>query len=448
MKKAYFVSIMLFLLAGAPVIGADFAYDVFSSVSHSNNIRQLPEVEQVNNNELEAGRIVNAGVQFAAANERNRTVAFDIDGRFSKNHYSLEDISDDDEKNLNASVLLDPVSSNFSLSLLDSIQQVKVDRTSVQTLNNLRDINTFAAIPSYYVNFSQSSRLNAELSYTSLNDKEDLSSRDTKGGTVGYERLLSSSTVLSLNVRAQETDYQDFDFLYTLEEAFIRINGDLGYTQYDLEIGQQRVYENDLEDDVTEDHSTRFSLIRNVNTFTSIRVNYSYGYDNLLNIDLGNELIQLSANDQSAYVDGLVKEEQVDIEFSYLSGELGIDFGLGGRAIKSETDLANNPGAVDEERIFVDIGLSNRFGLGVGSDNVVGYSLLFSHERNKFNLTGIDNSENLINLRLSYFNSSYWETFLEFTMRDADNDGSIENAGFDERRITLGIQISPMGRSG
>ncbi|GAB1257152.1 hypothetical protein NBRC116494_16540 [Aurantivibrio plasticivorans] len=418
-----------------------YGYSFFSSVGYSDNLAQLPVLG--GGQETESGTVTTAGVEFNFQSDPNVEFVTSIDGAYARNWYSLDELTSDDQRTLNLSGVYQPDDTNFRLGVFDSYLQVALDRESAQTVNNLRDINVFSVVPSYFILISPVSRINTEYRFSSIRDKEGVTSRDFDIFTLGYERQVNSYLSLLVNARKQNTELSDTDQEFKQEEGFVGISGRGGITNFVLEYGRQRILNDGGVNDAYQS-SARFSLIRQINSFSSLTAGYSQGFGDALTVDLDNTLVNVSANDQAGFSDGIVVEKALNFRYTYVKRNLLLDVNVGARTIKSDEDVQGNQGLFDEERTFFNFSLSDRFS-NTGGVSAFGYQVRYFYSEDEFNLTDQTQDTGSLALRLTYFASLNFETYIELNSRDAS--GEAANNNFDERGGRIGFVYTPLIRN-
>src|SRR5690606_16215121 len=179
----------------APAASAlEYNYELYSSAEFTDN------VSQDLGGSGPSGNILTGGVAFDARTDTSSELTADIAGDFARRHFSTSDLSAETRKFLDASLIYQPNSTNFSVAVLESLQQSQEDRRSLRTVNNLRDINIFSVVPSYFFDLTGRSRLRASYAWSTVDEELDLASRDVQTVTAGYEYRLTNLSNLSLNV--------------------------------------------------------------------------------------------------------------------------------------------------------------------------------------------------------------------------------------------------------
>lgn len=421
----------------------DFDYGLFTRVTHSDNLAQVSPDAGLTVEE-ESGNAATAGFDFELESNRNNSVAVSMSGGLSRTTYSLDSLSEDDEKRFEGSFIYRPENRNFQLALFDAYDQVEIDRLASQSVNNTRDVHTFAAIPSYFIRLSSISQLNMDYQYTKVDDRDGLSSSDEQAVTLGYEKQFLSDAAWSLNLRKANTEFEDFETEFDQEEVFVGFSSGSGFTLFDLQMGRQRtVSADDQDQDYSYQNALRFSVNRRINSFSSANLVFRQGFGDFLNVDLENSLVQISANDQAGIIDGIVKEKQLSLDYLYTNRSLNLNLSLGGRSLESDDDIIGNTSLIDEDRVFVILQVSDSLSDGFGFWSSVNYSFNYQYEKSTFNIDQVDREFSEVQLGLVFQNSQNIESFIEISSRNVVGVG--QGGDFDENRVSVGLRFSPRG---
>lgn len=420
----------------------DYNYSIFSSVEYTDNIRQVSEAGGTD----EAGQIYDAGLGFNLDTEANVLLAADVSGTFSKRYYSADELDAEDRKDLMASLLFQPSSNNFRLAVLESLQQVSADRRSVQTVNNLRDVNIVSVVPSYFFDLTPISRIRASANYSRIDEDEgdrtggafEDSSRDVRGATVGYQYQVSDLSNWSLNATRSNTEFTDTEQEYDQESVFFRWAYGGRLTDWSLDLGQQRIV--DAQD--ADEALVTFSIERQVNNNASLSMFYHQGYNDIVNDSVGNELIRIVPNRNAAFADELATEREFTLAYNYSRINFDAGVTLSTRNLESEESLTiGRP--VDEDEHGLRLSSGYRFRDENYNMSPYGLGLDYRHAREEFNLEGLENKINELRFRLDYFASQSLRVYLQLRSRNASGAGG--SGDNDEQSVTLGFSFSPRG---
>lgn len=437
-----------FLLLASGVVGAekvDIGYSFFSNYEYSDNVSQLAGNQGTVSIDPPSGSSLEYGLRFDLETEQTAVLAAKIDANVSRINYKINEsgteLDDDDRKNIQASVLFQPRTNNFRLSIIDSLRQEKSDRTNVQGVNNTTDVNVFSITPSYFFRLNERSRINVQYIYSDLDeDVEDAtqldSSKVSTTAELGYQRQVSNFLNWSLNANHVETEFKELNLEFDQDAIFLRIVKSGSLTNFSLDVGRQRAIDsNDVD---AYQNLIGFSLSRKINRTSDFTLLYRKGFSEAVNINVSNTLVQLQANNQSAFVDGIAREERLDVKYDYIKESFGLHFGLYGQDIKSEDELQNIE--LDDERILgYMLGIDYRF---FGNRCIVG--LDYVHEKTEFNLINQENEIDAVTLRIDNNLSKKWT--MSFSLGSRNTKGSQVQDGVEEKKAILGLEFFPKGR--
>ena len=417
----------------------EYSYTIFSSAQQSDNITQLSQRQiSVAADGEQKGTILNTGIQFGLGSEQSLALKGNLSGNISRTFYSIEELDPQTNKSLVASFQYEPRTSNFRLSGYNSIQQVPVDRTNNQTVNNIADISVYAIVPSYFIKVSATSELLTDFTYTKVDDEQTRNSREVKSTSLAYVHQLNSILSGSLNAVRTNTLFLNSDIEFDQDFLFFRLEKEKGITQFVFDIGSQKIVDTDLDSIV----AYSLSLSRRASANSKLVLSYSQGYSDPLETDVSNNVNQLGSSDQVAFVNGLVKEKGVSADFNYNVRYFEWQFKVFGGSLESE-DLIGNPGT-NEKHSGSALSGSYRFysrkndALSYGLSGGVGY------EKKEFIDLGLENTVKSANVRLNYFATQHLTAFFEILSRNADGSGPESN--LDEHRVSIGFEWTPRGR--
>jgi hypothetical protein len=420
---------------GIPSLYAlDYNYSLYSSAEYTNNIRQAMQ----ETGETVSGNILRGGLGFNLNTEANARLAADVAGNFAKVYYSASDLDAEDHKALDVSFLFQPRSNNFRLALLESLQQVAADRRSVRTVNNLRDVNILSVVPSYFIDLTPVSRIRAAYGYSAIDEEFDDSSRDVTSATVGYQYSVSNLSDWSLNISRSTTKFTDTGQAFDQETVFLRWTYTGVLTNWNLDVGQQRIVEGGNESETL----VTFSIARQVNNFSNVGLFYHQGYGDVVNTSVTNRLIQLVPNSDVVFADELAREKQVTLFYELDRGTLGGRLGLEARRLKSEESVAIG-GVVDEDRYALNLGMDYRFHDQSNGLSPYGVGAWYRYADEQFNLENENNRIHEAAIRFDYFATRSTRFYVELRSRDTAGTGPA--AGTDEHLAVVGFRFAPRG---
>ena len=442
--KLFVIVILLPFSNGIKAQDFQFDYSFFTRLGYSDNLVQLSPTPG-STVEEESGTSRSGGLNFSFNSARNNTLVANIEGEFSRTRFSTDELSSDNEKNFEASILYQPENRNFQLAILDTINQVELDRESSRSVNNVRDLHTFSVIPSYFVRMSPLSQINTDYRYTKTDDDDGLSSAVVNSATVGYQKQILSDVVWSINVRGTNTEFEDLDAEFDQEEVFLRLNGGGGRTLFDFQIGRQRAVNPDIEpENYSYQNAARLSINRQINSFSGLNLVVRQGFGDFLNVNLDNALVQISSNDQAGFIEGVVKEKQVTLDYSYNNRSLVFAGFIGTRSLEDDNEITSNSATIDEDENFLGFVVGDRILDPTSGRGALDYTFNYRYREIDFNLTDTEIKTNEAQIRLTYMNSEKLETFIELASRNVAGSGPGLRE-VDEGQVLIGLRFSPRG---
>src|SRR5690606_4399843 len=352
--------------------------------------------------------------------------------------FSTSDLSAETRKFLDASLIYQPNSTNFSVAVLESLQQSQEDRRSLRTVNNLRDINIFSVVPSYFFDLTGRSRLRASYAWSTVDEELDLASRDVQTVTAGYEYRLSNLSNLSLNVSRSDIEFDSQPLEYEQERAFLRWTYTGRLTVWNLDIGKQRTVDRPDSDEVL----TSFSWERSLSNISTAGFFLRTGYSDALDSAVSGRMLRLVPNSDVALTDDLVTEKQAGVFYEFDRGALGGRLSAEARRLESAEAIYNGGEWVDEERYIGTATANYRFSRG-NALSPFGISAMFQYMDEQFLEEDLTNEIGEARLRLNYFATRSTQFFFEVRARDASGTGPLSDT--DETAALVGVRLSPRG---
>lgn len=420
-------------LISQAALSLDYDYTLYSSAEYTDNIRQGGVGE-----DNISGNIYAGGIDFDAATDPSAVFAGDIAGNFEQLYYSEGGLDAESRKLLDASFLYQPKSNNFRLSVIESIQQVAADRLSVRTVDNLRDVNILAVVPSYHIDLTPISRIRASYSYATIDDELQRASRDVGTTTVGYEYSVSNRSDWSLNASRSDIRFSDGGPEYDQESAFVRWTYDGNLADWQLDLGRQRIAKVDDANETL----VNFSLIRQINRVSDLSASYHQGYSDVVNTRVGGRLTELVPNSDAVFADELAREKDLALIYRYTQGRLGASLGVDARRLETETAVAVGR-ELDEDRYGYTAALEYRFLDREYRRSRFGLRAAYRDYQEDFNLLDSKNQVGVASLRFNYTATRKVNFFLELLARDTSGTGP--EADTDENAFILGLEFSPRG---
>jgi hypothetical protein len=431
-KLAWSAAGLCGLLCASGVAALDYDYSLYSSAEYTDNIRQGAGL----GGEPPSGSVLEGGIDFDLATGPGTTFASEVSGDFSRRWYSEGGLEAEDRKSLDAILLYQPSSSNFSLAVLESLQQVAEDRRVVRSVNNTRDVNVFSVVPSYFFDLTSRSRIRTTYSYSRIDDELDLASREVNSLTGGYEYQISNLSALSLNVRRSDVEFTDIGNQYEQESAFIRWAYTGRLTNWALDLGQEHIVDQPDVDQVM----VNLSLDRQINSFSSLGLAYFQGFSDAVGSQVGGRLTALVPNSEAVFADDLASEKQLTLSYGLVRGHLEGRLALEARTLQSE-DIITIGRPVDEDRYRARLGLDYRFNSSNDDLSAFGIGASYRYTNEDFNLTQEFNEINEASLRLTYFATRSTNLFVE--LRSRNTAGTAPESDTDENAAIIGIRFSP-----
>ncbi|MCW8193273.1 hypothetical protein F6455_00545 [Proteobacteria bacterium 005FR1] len=416
----------------APVVGAlDYDYTLYSSAEYSDNIRQGGLGD-----DRPSGNILEGGIDFNVATSADTTFAADVEGDFSRRWYSVDGLDAEDRKFLDAGLLFQPDSSNFRLAVLESLRQVAENRRLARAVNNIRDVNVFSVVPSYFVDLTSRSRIRGTYSYSRIDEELDLATREVNTATVGYEYKVSNLSNVSLNVSQSDIEFTDRGTQYDQESGFFRWTYLGRLTNWALDLGQQRIVGFDDAQEVL----VNFSLDRQVSRYSTLGLFYSQGYSDAVGSQVGGRLTQLVPNSEAVYADDLAREQRMTLSYGFARGAIEGRLAVDAQTLESEEAVVIGR-RVDEDNYSARLGLDYRFRSRNYDLSDFGIGASFRYRLEEFNITQEETEVNEAALRLTYFATRSTDLFMEVRSRNAA--GTAPSSDSDENAIMVGIRFSP-----
>jgi opacity protein-like surface antigen len=228
------LAIAALLAAPMAANAVDFAYQANAAVGHTDNISRTAA------NETDE-TIASAGLQFSLGQFGPRLQA-DLTGNFAYYDY-LDDTYDPELMGSFAgNVLLNFVPERFTWMIADNFGQVLSDPFQPATPDNREDINYLMTGPDLMFALGSQTRLRLGARYALTTYETRPFDSTSTSGEIQISRMLSSASSVSLNARAQQTEYDEsaLNADYDRNEAFLQYSAtgartiltiDAGYTE-------------------------------------------------------------------------------------------------------------------------------------------------------------------------------------------------------------------------
>ncbi|MET1256767.1 hypothetical protein [Aliikangiella maris] len=321
MKKSITKTIPVLLGLGlfiSPIVGAiDFGYGFFSSLRQSDNLNQSD-----NGN---SGTAYDLGMRFGIGNNASNVINYEIDGVLATADYTSDDLDREYYRSLDGRFQYQAVDSNFGFIALEQLTQVPANRFATQETNNLRDINVYAARPTYYIRLSGEDKINLYATYIDFSAGENTldATNNSKNETMfsmDYAHRLNPITTITLVAEKSETDFDEaFNELtrtaddFSQNDIFMRWETRGKTTSLRANLGQS---------EVTTDSGEKFdadlldiNLSRVINRTQSINLGFRKGFDSLLGFNL--DANQININSQSVNFNTALETKQHSLTYEY-----------------------------------------------------------------------------------------------------------------------------------
>lgn len=231
------------LAMGMSAHAAEFAYELQAGYGHSDNIRRV----SVDEASEDIGQL---GVNFSFDQLGPRLQA-DLVGDVAYYHYFDDTYDSEVVGNFIGDVRFGFVPQRFEWVVSDTYGQVLSDPFAPMTPDNRENVNVLTTGPDLFLGFGSQTQLRFGGRYTLATYEDRPFDSESVSGELSLIRLLSASSSISLNARAQNTEYDDttLDADYEQQEAFVRYDTegartrfaiDAGYTEIDSDAGEAK----------------------------------------------------------------------------------------------------------------------------------------------------------------------------------------------------------------
>jgi hypothetical protein len=244
---------------------AQFDYQASLAAGHSDNIRRTetnPESED----------IAAAGVRFSFDQQSQRLNA-DIFGDLAYNDYLGNTYDSELIGNVIADVRYAFVPERFEWVLADNFGQVLGDPFLPATPDNRENLNYLVTGPDFTLPLGSQMRLRIGGRYALTTYEKSPFDSDSLLGELGLIRLLSSSSAISLNARAQQVQYDDksLNADYDVGEAFLRYEAQGARTQLRVDAGYSEI-DRDAVDQKQDGPILRLEIIRRISASSTVTI--------------------------------------------------------------------------------------------------------------------------------------------------------------------------------
>jgi len=434
---------LLFILS-VNLSALEYTYNFDLGYEDSNNLNQRVDGE--------AGQATDFGFGFNLTNSLQKEWDLDLTGRISRTNYSVDDLSDETLKDIAGNATYKSSTSNFSVTGLLNISQAPANRFQTQEVNNIRDQNVYALMPSYFFMVNSSDRINASYTLVDFNiEGLDANFQGAAGQAassldqnllINYSKRLNATNAIAFNIRTGEIDFDDSIELgavdYDRDDYFLSWSVTGQTNQMQVEFGRSKI--TDVLSRTQEQDYQLFSFTRQLNRTNSLTLSYSNGFNNpISNLQTG-----ISVNQQNNNITAAQEQKQYSLGYTLNGDFLSLNINA------SEAEVRQSFTGNIENRQIVSVGLTYRFSRTLDSFGRSNISLNYSKTDGEFEsqLTNIQNN-NIENYSVAYnyvyssnlvFSLSYQSR--ETTQIDITNSQSLT----DSKSTFFTISYSDRGR--
>lgn len=220
---------------------AEFAYEAQAGYGHSDNIRRT-SADQISED------IGQLGLNFSL-DQRGPRLQADLVGDVAYFHYFDDTYDSEVVGNFIGDARFGFIPQRFEWVVSDAYGQVLSDPFAPVTPDNRENVNVLTTGPDVFLGFGSQTQLRLGGRYTLTTYEDRPFDSDGVSGELSLIRLLSASSNISLNARAQTIEYDEaaLDADYDQREAFVsyyaegartHLTFDVGYTEIDSDAGE------------------------------------------------------------------------------------------------------------------------------------------------------------------------------------------------------------------
>lgn len=437
-KESKFLLLLLVLNIGK-VSALEYNYSIFATTLYNDNFNS--------NLEDPSGYSLNSGVSFRVNTDQNSDWILDATGVYSKEFFSLSQLTAQSTNQLAFDLNYDASDSNFSLLLRDDFSQTPQNRTSTQGVNNLTDVNVVTVRPEYFFNLTSLDKLYFEAAHIKSNrtDQSELVSdglsfdTKTKIKSIRLERKLNASSDFSFVATETDTDFESdsgadsTDFVQ--DDRYFRWVGRGIYNQLQLEYGASKIVDEEGRDFDTDLLSVIYS--RQINSSHELEVSYREGFD-----------VQLSDNSIDGSVD--ISDESFGAAQEFSSSN--ISYIVSGSFVNFTINLFElkfNGTGNDTEELRKGASVSASYSLAKVFSTAIDTNIAIDFRKSENTFTAlvgsnINTETQTIDLRFNYVYSPTMSYFVSLNVRATDSDNPINQLnGGDSNSIGVGFVYTP-----
>jgi len=437
------VSAIFSIFYSASIYAVDYEYSIDTSASTSNNISQLVDGAE--------GNLYQATLLFNIENQDYRDFTFEFNSEIARLDYTTTNLRSENQYNLNLFTEYAPSASNFSIIALGDVTQVPANRFQIQEANNLREGQTYALLPQYFLKFTDTLQVNFNYQHALYEVQSDAntntlqdSSRDEQQGTFSLINQINPTNSLQLVYQKKDTDFKDdsnpLNADFEQYDVLARWVNTGRTNSLNLELGQSRI--KDIFGRNSTDDNGRLSFTRNINDRQSMSVQLNKGVASLFSINQATGRIVINQQNDSIALAQISKgggaqynysDDIFTMNLSYFENKLTGVF-------EEREELRRN------RSLFVSYNLSNLF----QSDAENTLSIFSSISENDFDINITNVTQNLVRQTVytySYRASRNFRFYLSFTDRRAQQDFSdISPILITSESLSLGFIYQENGR--
>lgn len=407
----------------APVVAeSTLEYQLEAGGAHTNNINRGPT----------DGADENVGILGGALDwtyDSNR-VEGAVDATLEHRIYTEDSNDDETLLSLNGAFEFELIERLLSWQVEDTFGQVLQDVFAPDNPQNREDVNVFTTGPIATMALNSNNQLQFVGTYRDVNYEESPQNNDSLSGTLAYQRLISASRTLALNLSSQAVDYDraidpDFD----RHAATVSFSSETSRSSLELELGTNRVSFGSNRDEV-DGSLFRLAFSRDI----SARLNLSVSADKELS-DSGQLFNQfLNARQSNLFGENTANVEAEADALEQRSGSirLSADQRAGSLYVSASYLDVDFQSSDDQDRDGMTLSIGGNRQLGSGWD------LGLSANLNKTDF--VDGRED-DNLRVTLTLSKQLTRTLSLNAQIAHTERDSSNAGFsfdeDAGRVTL-----------
>jgi hypothetical protein len=432
--------LLLFLTLSAGNLPAlEYDYSIFATTLYNDNFNS--------NLEDPSGYSLNSGVSFRVNTDQNSDWILDATGVYSKEYFSLSQLTAQSTNQLAFDLNYDAADSNFSLLLRDDFSQTPQNRTSTQGVNNLTDVNVVTVRPEYFFKLTSLDKLYFEAAHIKSNrtDQSEIVSdglsfdTKTKIKSVRLERKLNETSEFSFVASETDTDFESdsgansTDFVQ--DDRYFRWVGGGTYNQLQIEYGISEIIDEQGRDFDTDLLNVIYS--RQINRSHELEASYREGFDVQLSDNSIDDSVIISDDSFGA------AQEFNSANLSYIVSGTFISFTF------NLFELKFNGTGAETEELRKGVSFNASYSLARVFSTAIDTDIAIDFRKSKNAFTALDGSNintktQTVDLRFNYVYSPTTSYFVSLNIRATDSDNPINQLnGGDSNSIGVGFVYTP-----